>query len=125
MKKYFEFCNPVKICAGDGALDNLLYEAENLGMSHPLLLTDETLVRLGVAGRFQAVTGLTDCLLYDRVPADSSVHTVNDIARLYRASRCHGIVALGGGSPKSFMAAGEGFEPTKRLRRFARLLKLM
>ena len=41
MKGYFEFCNPVKICAGSDALGNLLYEAENLGMKHPLLLTDE------------------------------------------------------------------------------------
>lgn len=98
MKGYFEFCNPVKICAGSDALGNLLYEAENLGMKHPLLLTDETLVKLGLADRFRAITGLSDCLLFDRVPADSSVHTVNDIAKLYRDHRCHGVVALGGGS---------------------------
>ena len=98
MKGYFEFCNPVKICAGADALGNLLYETRNLGMAHPLLLTDETLVKLGLADRFRAITGLSDCLLFDRVPADSSVHTVNDIARLYRSNHCHGIVALGGGS---------------------------
>lgn len=98
MKGYFEFYNPVKICAGDDALGNLMYEAETLGMCHPLLLTDETLVKLGVAKQFMEITGLRDCFLYDKVPADSSVHTVNEIAKLCRAEFCTGIIALGGGS---------------------------
>ena len=71
MNSYFEFHNPVKICAGSDALGNLMYEAETLGMRHPLLLTDETLVRLGVARQFMEITGLKDCFLYDKVPADS------------------------------------------------------
>ncbi len=98
MKGYFEFYNPVKICAGEDALGNLMYEAKALGMEKPLLLTDETLTKLGVVRRFQEITGLTDCVTFDQVPADSSVHTVNDIAKLCRAQGCHGIVALGGGS---------------------------
>ena len=32
MKGYFEFYNPVKICAGEDALGNLMYEAGALGM---------------------------------------------------------------------------------------------
>ena len=98
MKSYFEFHNPVKISAGNDALGNLMYEAETLGMRRPLLLTDETLVRLGVARQFMEITGLKDCFLYDKVPADSSIHTVNEIARLYRSEFCTGIIALGGGS---------------------------
>lgn len=98
MKGYFEFYNPVKICAGADALGNLLYEARTLGMKKPLLLTDETLTRLGVAKRFREITGLTGCVTFDRVPADSSVHTVNEIAALYRDQGCFGVVALGGGS---------------------------
>ena len=53
MKGYFEFYNPVKICAGEDALGNLLYEVQNLGMRRPLLLTDETLTRL-IAGKIRA-----------------------------------------------------------------------
>ena len=98
MKGYFEFYNPVKICAGADALGNLLYEARNLGMRRPLLLTDETLTRLGVLKKFREITGLTDCFVFDHVPADSSVHTVNEIAGLFRRQGCVGIVALGGGS---------------------------
>ena len=98
MKGYFEFYNPVKICAGEDALGNLMYEAGALGVRHPLFLTDETLTRLGVAARFREITGLEDCFVYDRVPADSSVHTVNEIAKLCREQGCEGIIALGGGS---------------------------
>lgn len=96
--RYFEFYNPVKICAGQDALGNLLYEAQSLGMERPLLLSDETLTKLGLVKRFQDWTGLRNCLLYDRVPPDSSVDAVNDIAALYRREGCRGIVALGGGS---------------------------
>ena len=98
MKGYFEFYNPVKICVGADALGNLLYEARNLGMKNPLLLTDGTLTKLGVVRKFTEITGLTGCVTFDGVPADSSVHTVNEIAALYRLKGCHGIVALGGGS---------------------------
>lgn len=98
MKGYFEFYNPVKICAGNDALGNLLYESMTLGMVKPLLLTDETLTKLGVVKRFREITGLEDCFVFDHVPADSSVHTVNDIAKLYRKQGCRGIIGLGGGS---------------------------
>lgn len=98
MKGYFEFYNPVKICAGNDALGNLLYESMTLGMIKPLLLTDETLTKLGVVRKFREITGIEDCFVFDHVPADSSVHTVNDIAKLYRKQGCKGIIALGGGS---------------------------
>lgn len=98
MKGYFEFYNPVKICAGADALGNLLYEARTLGMKKPLLLTDETLTKLGVVKKFLEITGLSGCVTFDGVPADSSVHTVNEIAALYRLKDCFGIIALGGGS---------------------------
>ena len=93
--RYFEFYNPVQICAGDDALGNLKYAADSLGIRHPLLLTDETLTKLGLAAKFLSLTGLSNCTSYDRVPADSSVDTVNQIAKLYRDQGCDGIVALG------------------------------
>lgn len=96
--RYFEFLNPVQICAGDDALGNLGYAAASLGMARPLMLTDETLTRLGLAARFLALTGLKPAAVHDRVPPDSGVDTVNEIARIYRAGNCDGIVALGGGS---------------------------
>jgi len=98
MKEYFEFYNPVKICAGNDALGNLLYEAMALGMVKPMLLTDETLTKLGVVKKFREITGLEDCVVFDHVPADSSVHTVNKIAAIYRKQGCRGIIGLGGGS---------------------------
>ncbi len=102
---YFEFYNPVKICAGDDALGNLYYEAQVLEMSHPLLLTDENLTKLGLVNKFAELTGLTDYVAYDKIPADSSVHKVDEIAEFYRREGCRGIIGLGGGS---VMDTGKG-----------------
>ena len=96
--RYFEFYNPVQICAGDDALGNLKYAAESMGVRRPLLLTDETLTRLGLAAKFLSLTGLSGCEICDQVPPDSSVDAVNRIAKLYRERGCDGVVALGGGS---------------------------
>ena len=60
--RYFEFYNPVQICAGDDALGNLKYAADSLGIRHPLLLTDETLTKLGLAAKFLSLTGLSTAL---------------------------------------------------------------
>lgn len=74
---------------------------ENLGCSHPLLLSDHVLAKIGtlaivqdalLAGQMPADTIFTD------IPADSSSDVVNEIARFYRKSKCDGLVAIGGGS---------------------------
>ncbi len=36
--------------------------------------------------------------LYDRVPPDSSLNVVNEVAQLYKEEKCDGWIALGGGS---------------------------
>ena len=69
-----------------------------MGVRRPLLLTDETLTRLGLAAKLLSLTGLSGCEICDQVPPDSSVDAVNRIAKLYRERGCDGVVALGGGS---------------------------
>ena len=44
---YFEFTNPTKLCSGKGALDNLAYELEILGVAHPMILSDGMLAQIG------------------------------------------------------------------------------
>ena len=36
--------------------------------------------------------------IYDNTPPDSSVQTVNEIAKFYKAEKCDSIIAIGGGS---------------------------
>jgi len=45
---YFEFFSPVKINSGDQALSTLNYELEQLHVSRPLILTNQTLDELNI-----------------------------------------------------------------------------
>ena len=81
----FEFSCPTKIVCGQHALDKLPVEIADQGMTHPLVMTDAGLVKLGVAAK------LTDVLdaagipydVFDQVPPDSSMDVVNQVAQLY------------------------------------------
>lgn len=97
--KYFEFINPTKLCSGQGALDNLAYELEMLGASHPMVLSDAMLEKIGTLK--QVTDALADVQIgrvFTDIPRDSSIETVNRIAKEYRDFGCDALVALGGGS---------------------------
>ena len=96
----FEFHCPTKIICGRDALDKLPVELQSQGMSHPLVMTDAGLVKLGVAAK---LTGVLDAAgiaydVFDQVPPDSSMDVVNEVAHLYQQRGCDGFVAIGGGS---------------------------
>lgn len=96
---YFEFTNPTKLCSGKGAVDNLAYELNMLGVCHPMVLSDGMLKELGT---LQIVLdALGECRpgrIFTDIPRDSSVAVVNQIAKEYLQFGCDGLVALGGGS---------------------------
>lgn len=96
----FEFHCPTKIVCGRHALDKLPDELEARGVTHPLVMTDAGLVKLGVTAK---LTGVLDAAgvsydVFDQVPPDSSMDVVNEVARLYQQRGCDGFVAIGGGS---------------------------
>jgi len=98
---FFEFFCPVKIIAGEAALEHVPFELAALGAKRPLIVTDK-----GVRG-----AGLVEVVLeamhagigerppvFEDVPPDSSTTVVAQIARVYRSNDCDSIIALGGGS---------------------------
>ena len=96
---YYEFANPAKICSGRGALENIPYELKMLGGHCPMILSDNTLKKLGLLDLLlKAMPEVPIGRVYTDIPTDSSVETVNQIAREYRAYGCDSIIALGGGS---------------------------
>lgn len=101
MSDYFEFFCPVKIISGNKALENIPFELEILKSSKPLIITDQGVRK---AGLIKHVTNafkdseITIAGIYDKVPADSSVKTVNDLADVYYTNDCDSIIAVGGGS---------------------------
>ena len=97
--KYFEFTNPTKLCSGKGALENLAYELQILEVCRPMILSDQMLAKIGTLKLVTESLGdMSIGRIFTDIPRDSSVDTVNQIAKEYREFGCDGLVALGGGS---------------------------
>ena len=96
----FEFHCPTKIICGEGALHKLPVKIADRGVTKPLIVTDSNLMKLGIAEQVFAPLKEADVnySLYDRVPPDSSLNVVNEVAELYKEEKCDGWIALGGGS---------------------------
>lgn len=98
---YYEFFCPVKIIAGESALENIVFELQALGAKNPLIITHQSAKHTGSLDLLQQVFQHTDIKIggiFDQVPADSSVKLVSEIAKYYRHQQCDSILALGGGS---------------------------
>ncbi len=94
------FAFPTRIVFGPGALRELGGETGRLGMKRPLLVTDRGVVGCGLADRVSAEAkraGLS-LTLFDGVSPNPVEQNVFDGLEKYRAGKCDGIIALGGGS---------------------------
>ncbi|MFM4955670.1 iron-containing alcohol dehydrogenase [Aeromonas veronii] len=101
MSRYYDFFCPVKLLAGEQALEQLASELASLGARRPLLLTDKGVNATGLATLLANVLAegeLPVAAIWDEIPADSSTAVVERIAKRYRELDCDSLVALGGGS---------------------------
>ncbi|MCF5897914.1 iron-containing alcohol dehydrogenase [Aeromonas veronii] len=101
MSRYYDFFCPVKLLAGEQALEQLASELTSLGARRPLLLTDKGVNATGLATLLANVLAegeLPVAAIWDEIPADSSTAVVERIAKRYRELDCDSLVALGGGS---------------------------
>ncbi|MCF5847350.1 iron-containing alcohol dehydrogenase [Aeromonas veronii] len=101
MSRYYDFFCPVKLLAGEQALEQLASELASLGARRPLLLTDRGVNATGLATLLANVLAegeLPVAAIWDEIPADSSTAVVERIAKRYRELDCDSLVALGGGS---------------------------
>ncbi|HDO1312480.1 iron-containing alcohol dehydrogenase [Aeromonas veronii] len=101
MSRYYDFFCPVKLLAGEQALEQLASELASLGARRPLLLTDKGVNATGLAtllANVMAEGELPVAAIWDEIPADSSTAVVERIAKRYRELDCDSLVALGGGS---------------------------
>lgn len=99
--EYYEFFCPVKIVSGLKAISNLPYEMDQLGTHKAMIVTDQGVVAAGlmnlVKGAFEGSSASIGAI-YDQTPPDSSVKTVNQVAKMYVENGCDCFVAVGGGS---------------------------
>ena len=100
-KRYYEFFCPVKVIAGNAALEHIPYELSAVGASRPMIITDKGVRGAGLLDPVIAAceeSGQKIPVIYDDVPPDSSTNVVREIAKLYRKHTCDSIMAIGGGS---------------------------
>ncbi len=100
-KPYYEFFCPVKVIAGNAALEHIPFELATLGAKKPLIITDKGVRANGLLTPIESAFTEADAkiaAIFDNVPPDSSLQTVRDVAKMYRDNGCDAILAIGGGS---------------------------
>jgi alcohol dehydrogenase class IV len=81
-----------------GAIKLLKAECERIGISRPLIVTDAGVKAAGLLQRaLDALPGLP-VAVFDQTPSNPTEAAVRAAAEVYRAQRCDGLIAVGGGS---------------------------
>lgn len=83
---------------GPGAIATLADAIGELGMSRPLLVADKGVLDAGLVAKALAYLP-TGTPLFSSTPPNPTERAVMAALAQYRAERCDGIVAIGGGSP--------------------------
>ncbi len=99
--KYYEFHFPVKIVSGHRALQSLPNELRALGVTRPMILTDQGVRHAGLVDIVLDALGeseFTIGAIFDQIPPESSTSVINGIGQVYRGKECDGLIAVGGGS---------------------------
>ena len=81
-----------------GAIKLLKQECERVGINRPLIVTDAGVKAAGLLQKaLDALPGVT-VAVFDQTPSNPTEAAVRAAAEVYRAQRCDGLIAVGGGS---------------------------
>ncbi|HZA50862.1 MAG TPA: iron-containing alcohol dehydrogenase [Myxococcaceae bacterium] len=98
--KVTEMSWPTRIVLGPGALARLPPHAHRLGMRRPLVVTDQGVVKAGLARRVYDVLARAELAFerFEDVQPNPTDRDADQGLEAYQRGKCDGIVALGGGS---------------------------
>ncbi len=91
------FTFPNRILFGEGARFSLGLELSRVGVNRPLVVTDPGVLKAGLVDA--VLGGITSSVVFDRVQPNPTEDDVLAGLDQYRAAKCDGLVAIGGGSP--------------------------
>jgi 4-hydroxybutyrate dehydrogenase len=81
-----------------GALQLLKSECQRVGISRPLIVTDQGVKAAGILQKaLDALQGVA-CAVFDQTPSNPTEAAVRAAAAMYTAQGCDGLIAVGGGS---------------------------
>jgi alcohol dehydrogenase class IV len=114
---------------GHGSIKKIPELLREQKVKKPLLVTDQGLVRAGIAARLVNVLEKNSIshVVFSDVEANPSVNTVNTIQKIYLAEGCDSIIALGGGSSIDAAkgAAARIARPKKNVEQLSGLFKIL
>ncbi|MBU1035304.1 iron-containing alcohol dehydrogenase, partial [bacterium] len=100
MNKVTEFFAPGKIIFGPGGLSQVGVEAKRLGSKVLVVLGRSAMRKSGALDRLTHLLteNNLEYIIYENIPSDPTVETVDTGASLARKGSCNLVIALGGGS---------------------------
>ncbi|MDM8536713.1 iron-containing alcohol dehydrogenase [Desulfobacterales bacterium HSG17] len=101
LPEYFEFSLPTKLVYGVSILDSIEDAVARFGKRKALLVTDKILLTAGPVDKVKSGFKKTDieiAAIFDDVPPNSTIKTVEACAALGKNTECDMIIAVGGGS---------------------------
>lgn len=115
---------PKELCS-DGDLTAKLRE---LGVDSALLVTNESLRKLGVTASLEQAmesAGIR-CVIFDKTPANPSIDSVEAAFALYQSGKCGAVIGFGGGSciDCAKTVAARATHPKRTVRQMAGNMKL-
>ena len=117
-----------ELLVGENSLDRLPELIRSKGIDQVLIVTDKGIVVIGLLDGLLA--GLKNSgvqySIYDKTVANPTIDNIEEALALYQSTKCHGIVAFGGGSPMD-CAKGVGARlarPNKTISQMKGVLKV-
>lgn len=105
----FSYYLPTKLSFGFGAVEGIGAEAEALGGTRALLVTDKVMVKTGTASRVLDRLQGVRCDVFDEVEAEPKIEVAQAVADRVRAARYDLVVGVGGGSSMDMAKVAAGF----------------
>jgi 4-hydroxybutyrate dehydrogenase len=81
-----------------GAIATLKAECERVGIQRPMIVTDKGVRAAGIVDKAIAALGAQPAAIFDDVPSNPTEDAVQAGLLAYRAGKCDGLIAVGGGS---------------------------
>ena len=105
----FSYYLPTRLSFGFGAVGSVGAEAEGLGASRALLVTDKVMVKAGIVQKVVDGMAAVDYEVYDEVEAEPRIEVAQAVADKVRSRAYDLVIGVGGGSSMDMAKVAAGF----------------